>query len=108
MVTALLIVNLALGILTRAAPQLNIFAVGFPITLMVGMAALMLSLPYFIPVIEQLIIGRAGNHAGCGPGCYRPSVRHLSRNVAVTASIFRFKPYNHRLDCGSLASWIAP
>ena len=54
-VTALLIVNLALGILTRAAPQLNIFAVGFPITLMVGMAALMLSLPYFIPVVEQLV-----------------------------------------------------
>ncbi|MDN5836459.1 MAG: flagellar biosynthetic protein FliR, partial [Nitrosospira sp.] len=54
-VTALLIVNLARGILTRAAPQLNIFAVGFPITLMVGMVVLMLSLPYFIPVIEQLV-----------------------------------------------------
>ena len=54
-VTALLIVNLALGILTRAAPQLNVFAVGFPITLMTGMAALMLSFPYFIPVIEQLV-----------------------------------------------------
>lgn len=54
-VTALLIVNLALGILTRAAPQLNIFAVGFPITLMVGMVALMLSLPYFVPVVEQLV-----------------------------------------------------
>ena len=54
-VTALLIVNLALGILTRAAPQLNIFAVGFPITLMVGIIALMLSLPYFIPVVEKLI-----------------------------------------------------
>lgn len=55
-VTALLIVNLALGVLTRAAPQLNIFAVGFPITLMLGMAALMLSLPYFAPVIERLIM----------------------------------------------------
>lgn len=54
-VTALLIVNLALGILTRAAPQLNIFAVGFPITLMVGMVALMLSLPYFVPVVERLV-----------------------------------------------------
>src|SRR5688500_16806105 len=54
-VAALLIVNLALGILTRASPQLNIFAIGFPITLMVGMAVLMLSLPYFIPVIEKLI-----------------------------------------------------
>jgi flagellar biosynthetic protein FliR len=54
-VAALLITNLALGILTRASPQLNVFAVGFPITLMVGMVALMLSLPYFIPVIERLI-----------------------------------------------------
>lgn len=54
-VATLMIVNLALGILTRAAPQLNIFAVGFPITLMAGMVALMLSLPYFTPVIEQLI-----------------------------------------------------
>ncbi|MDE2387493.1 MAG: flagellar biosynthetic protein FliR, partial [Betaproteobacteria bacterium] len=31
--TALLITNLALGVLTRVAPQLNIFAVGFPLTL---------------------------------------------------------------------------
>lgn len=54
-VAALLIVNLALGILTRASPQLNVFAVGFPITLMVGMVMLMLSLPHFIPVIEQLV-----------------------------------------------------
>lgn len=54
-VAALLIVNLALGILTRASPQLNVFAVGFPITLMVGMVVLMLSLPYFIPMIEKLI-----------------------------------------------------
>lgn len=54
-VAALLIVNLALGILTRASPQLNVFAVGFPITLMVGMVALMLSLPHFTPVIERLI-----------------------------------------------------
>lgn len=54
-VASLLIVNLALGILTRAAPQLNIFAVGFPITLMTGMVALMLSLPYFTPVLEQFI-----------------------------------------------------
>jgi flagellar biosynthetic protein FliR len=54
-VAAMLIVNLALGILTRASPQLNVFAVGFPITLLVGMAALMLSLPYFTPVLERLI-----------------------------------------------------
>jgi flagellar biosynthetic protein FliR len=34
-IAALLITNVALGILTRAAPQLNIFGIGFPITLAV-------------------------------------------------------------------------
>lgn len=49
---ALLITNLALGILTRSAPQLNIFAIGFPITLAVGFVALMLTLPYLAPLME--------------------------------------------------------
>lgn len=35
-ITALLVVNFAYGILARAAPQLNIFAVGFPLTLIAG------------------------------------------------------------------------
>ncbi|WP_315981250.1 flagellar biosynthetic protein FliR [Aliamphritea spongicola] len=30
-VTALLVINFAFGIMTKAAPQLNIFAVGFPL-----------------------------------------------------------------------------
>lgn len=55
MLGALLITNMALGILTRAAPQLNIFAVGFPITLAVGMGVLALSLPYFLPVLDHLM-----------------------------------------------------
>jgi len=54
LVMTLLIVNLALGVLTRAAPQLNIFAVGFPVTLAVGFGILMLALPYFAPVLERL------------------------------------------------------
>jgi flagellar biosynthetic protein FliR len=45
----------ALGILTRSAPQLNIFAIGFPITLGVGLIVLNLTLPYFGPLFEQLI-----------------------------------------------------
>ncbi len=35
-VTALLIVNLAFGVVSRAAPTLNLFAVGFPISLVIG------------------------------------------------------------------------
>lgn len=44
--TALLITNLALGILTRVAPQLNIFAVGFPLTLSIGLFVLAFSMPF--------------------------------------------------------------
>ncbi|HNO75900.1 MAG TPA: flagellar biosynthetic protein FliR [Nitrosomonas mobilis] len=52
--TALLATNLALGVLTRAAPQLNIFAVGFPLTLSIGLLMISLSLPYFTPVLNQM------------------------------------------------------
>ncbi len=37
-ITALLVVNLAFGVMTRAAPQLNIFSIGFPLTLVLGLA----------------------------------------------------------------------
>lgn len=57
MIATLLITNIALGILTRAAPQLNLFAVGFPVTMMVGFSMLALVMPYLgaaIPgVFEQ-------------------------------------------------------
>lgn len=52
---ALLITNVALGILTRAAPQLNLFAVGFPITLTIGFVVLALSIPYFVPLLDRLV-----------------------------------------------------
>ncbi len=54
-VAALLIANLALGVLTRTAPQLNIFAVGFPITLMLGFFMLALVLPYLTAPLERLL-----------------------------------------------------
>jgi flagellar biosynthetic protein FliR len=54
LVMTMLVVNLALGVLTRAAPQLNIFAVGFPVTLAIGFGALLLALPFFAPVFERL------------------------------------------------------
>ena len=48
-VTALLMVNIAMGIITRAAPQLNIFAVGFPLMLLLGFVLLVLTLPSVLP-----------------------------------------------------------
>jgi flagellar biosynthetic protein FliR len=53
-IAALLITNVALGILTRAAPQLNIFSIAFPITLGVGMLTLSVSLPYLNTPIQNL------------------------------------------------------
>ena len=54
-IAILLMTNLALGILTRSAPQLNIFSIGFPITLGVGLIVLNITLPYFAPQFELLI-----------------------------------------------------
>ena len=39
-ITTLLMVNIAFGVMTKAAPQLNIFAIGFPITMLVGIGIL--------------------------------------------------------------------
>ena len=53
-IAALLITNIALGILTRAAPQLNLFGIGFPITLGVGFLIIALMLPYLAMPLERL------------------------------------------------------
>lgn len=46
--TALLFVNIAFGVMSRAAPQLNIFAVGFPFTLIMGLVLIWLGLHGFV------------------------------------------------------------
>ena len=43
--TALLIVNVAFGVMSRAAPTLNLFAIGFPITLIFGLIIIYSGLP---------------------------------------------------------------
>lgn len=45
LITVMLFVNLVLGAISRVAPQINIFAIGFPVTLGVGMVGLLLTLP---------------------------------------------------------------
>ncbi len=45
LVAMLLFVNLVLGIISRVAQQMNIFAIGFPITLGVGLLGVLLTLP---------------------------------------------------------------
>lgn len=53
-VVALLITNVALAVLTRAAPQLNIFALGFPLTLIGGFFGLAVSLNYLATPLQNI------------------------------------------------------
>ncbi len=53
-ITALMVTTISLAILTRAAPQLNIFSVGFPITICSGLFLLIVSLNYINPSFQQV------------------------------------------------------
>jgi flagellar biosynthetic protein FliR len=54
-VVALLGMNIGMGVVSRAAPQLNLFAVGFPVAMMVGFVVMLLSLPAFAGAFLALL-----------------------------------------------------
>lgn len=54
LITLLLTLSLALGILNRITPQLSIFVVGFPLTLSIGIITLSLLMPLLTPYSERL------------------------------------------------------
>jgi len=51
---ALLVVNFAFGIMNRAAPQLNVFALGFPVSMLVGLMIVFVTLTRFVPQFDKL------------------------------------------------------
>lgn len=53
-IVSLLIVNLSFGVMTRSAPQLNIFAVGFPIMIILGVLVIFFNLSSFVPHMTEL------------------------------------------------------
>lgn len=54
-VTALLLVNLSFGVMTRSAPQLNVFALGFPITMLGGLVVVWLSYSSAVPLVQNFL-----------------------------------------------------
>lgn len=54
-VAALLVVNVAFGVMSRAAPTLNLFAIGFPAALMAGFLILLLNIGSFPPIFADLL-----------------------------------------------------
>ncbi|UCE77709.1 MAG: flagellar biosynthetic protein FliR, partial [Gammaproteobacteria bacterium] len=56
-VASILLVNLAFGVVSRSAPQLNIFGVGFPVTLTLGFVILIFAVSSLLPQMQQLMDG---------------------------------------------------
>ncbi|ARF49976.1 MULTISPECIES: flagellar biosynthetic protein FliR [Pantoea] len=54
LIVLLLTLNMVLGLLNRLSPQLSIFAIGFPITLSVGILTISLLMPLLAPFCEHL------------------------------------------------------
>jgi len=52
---ALLIVNLSFGVISRSAPALNLFAVGFPITMTLGFLIMLVTLPGIVETFVLLL-----------------------------------------------------
>ena len=53
-IAVLLLISIAMGIIARTVPQMNIFIVGFPLKIGVGLLILALSLPFFASVFQKL------------------------------------------------------
>jgi flagellar biosynthesis protein FliR len=69
---ALLTANLAIGMMTRAAPQLNIFAVGFPITIGAGLLTLYFSIIYLPAFLERFWLQALENAGVAMRGMVQP------------------------------------
>lgn len=57
----MLITNVVLGILARTVPQLNMFVIGFPIKILLGLAVIFITLNLF-PTINNIVIDKMMNY----------------------------------------------
>ena len=58
---AILLTNVGLGILARTMPQMNIFVVGIPMQLTVGVLILSMVLPFYVLFLDVLFNEMYGN-----------------------------------------------
>ncbi|GAK02040.1 flagellar biosynthesis protein FliR [Geomicrobium sp. JCM 19037] len=54
-VGALFLVDVALGMMSRAVPQMNVFVVGLPLKIILGLPIMMLMLPAFFWLLQRLV-----------------------------------------------------
>jgi flagellar biosynthetic protein FliR len=62
-VVAMLVVNIAFGVMSRAAPTLNLFAVGFPSALLLGFLILLVNVGNLAAIVTELLEDGFGNVA---------------------------------------------
>lgn len=60
---AMLLVNLAIAVAARSAPQLNLFSIGFPLMLLIGLAGLPLALPALAASLQGALTTTQANLA---------------------------------------------
>jgi flagellar biosynthetic protein FliR len=60
MIAVILFLNVALGIVGRAVPQINVFVISFPVNILVGLFIFMVSIPLLLTVMESdfVVLGR--------------------------------------------------
>ena len=54
-ITALLVVNLSFGVMSRAAPTLNLFAVGFPVAMLLGFVVIFLNMGVLVENVSAFL-----------------------------------------------------
>jgi flagellar biosynthetic protein FliR len=54
-IAVLLVTHLAVGFVSRVAPQFNVMSVGFSVFMWVGIAAVVALIPFFVPAVEHII-----------------------------------------------------
>ncbi len=56
-VAAILITDIALGIISRSMPQINVFVVGMPLKIVLGLLVMVITVPMFISVTDVIVNG---------------------------------------------------
>lgn len=54
-IAAVLVADVALGIIVKTIPQINVFVAGLPIKILVGLIIMLLMIPLFVVIIEAMI-----------------------------------------------------
>lgn len=56
-VAAILITDVTLGVISKTVPQMNVFVIGMPLKILIGVTVMILTIPMFVNIVESLVTG---------------------------------------------------